>query len=162
MPYPTMDEIEARLDFEVEAKLLEAAPGHLDDMIIEARHIGKAWSDENMPPVVAKAIRSAMIRWMRRPDGYTLSRSGDDHLAWSDEEKGTAGAPVFNRQEVDTIRQAAIGTKGNGVLIMSLTPHGASAYVDDGDPVYVPAVGFDRPVPFATVGEVRRRLDTPT
>lgn len=156
MPYPTMDEIVARLEFELEPKLEAAAEGHLQDMIIEAQVLGKRWTPAGMPPIVAKCIRAAMIRWLRRPEGYVQSRAGDETLQWGEGDSEAAGAPVFTRAEIDLIQGATLaGRPADGFSIATTTPHGPTRWRPGSEVEYLTGTGLVRPdLPTTLPGEV--------
>lgn len=102
----------ARVEFDLSeisdnpAQALRMIGAHINDLVVKACALAnRQWTDASMPEVVSASIRSAMVRYIRRPEGFVTSSSGDERLSWSID-AGHGGTPTFTRDEVDQIRAA--------------------------------------------------------
>lgn len=107
LPFATVEELVARLDWDLDAKERLMAEAALEDASDLARGIGKAWADPTLAPrLVRVAVLQAAKRYMQNPAGYTQSRAGDETVAWSDTgDKG--GTVYFTSEEAKLIRSLA-------------------------------------------------------
>lgn len=101
-----IDDMTARMEWTMDDDETRLAVGTLEDLSEDARHYGsKAWTTpENTPRQIQSLIRRTTIRHLRNPDGFTVSRAGDETVGWSD--KGDSNGRVeFSDKDIKTIRQ---------------------------------------------------------
>lgn len=107
-PLVDMEDLVARLEWTMdddEARLAEAS---LEDLSDDARFYGShAWkTPESTPRQVKSLVARAVARHLRNPDGFTVSRAGDETVGWTD--KGDDGGVLaFTEREQKTLRQIA-------------------------------------------------------
>lgn len=99
-----IDDLKARLPFEMDADEEREAQGALDDLSFEAQATGSAaWTDEaNTPPAAKNLILRAAARHMKNYEGYTVSRAGDETTQWA--EQDTPGSATFTDDEKRMLR----------------------------------------------------------
>lgn len=136
----TLDEITARLDWDLDEKEREVAAGILDDASDLARFYGStSWTDAaTAPPIARMLVRSAVVRYMKNPDGYTQSRAGDETVAWTDKDR-EAGTIHFTEKEIKQLTAAA-GKLHIGFGTVPIFAHNPRRHLCD-EPGYVPADG---------------------
>lgn len=106
-PFATLDELEARCDWAFDEDEKRAAPGYLEEASDLARTYGRmAWEPETAPRMVKNIVISAVRRFMRNPDGYVVSRAGDETLQWGDRGED-AGTIYFTQAEIKLLRGMA-------------------------------------------------------
>ena len=154
MPYPTVQEVLARLEFDADeigedsARVHSFLQAHLDDLVVRACAIAnRQWTNATMPAIVATCIRAAMVRYARRPEGNNVYRAGDENLGWY-EEAGHCCSPTFTRDEVDSIR-ASVAPGRTGFGTISTTRFGPTRNQED-ETLYAPIFGHTDQVPFAS------------
>lgn len=107
-PFATVEELQARLDWTLDAGEQSLAEGALEDLSYEAHEFRAAWiSAATAPPGVRNLVLKAAARFMRNPDGYTQSRAGDETLGWA--EQRDPGSACFTEAE----RKRLAGLAGN-------------------------------------------------
>jgi hypothetical protein len=99
MAYATMEDLKARLDWELDEDELRIAGGALEDASDLAAHYGRDWPEDTTPRLVRTLVLKAATRYMKNPDGYTQSRAGDETLGWNDKAGENAGTVYFTDEE---------------------------------------------------------------
>jgi len=104
-PFATLDELKARLEWELDPGETRIATSALEDLSDEARFYGSSsWLDAaSAPRIVRNVVLRAATRYMRNPEGYETSRAGDEMLGFGERPGETAGAAAFNAQEIRTL-----------------------------------------------------------
>lgn len=163
MALATLDELKARLDWELDTSEESVATSALEDLSDDALFYGSAnWTETTVPRQAKSLLLRAAARYMRNPDGYIQSRAGDETLVWSDqgEDSGTA---YFSEREQKLLNQ--IAGRNVGLVSVQLQAHGPARrrgprYIDpttkelyNYDAGYVPIVaegyaGIPDPFPF--------------
>lgn len=150
VPFATVEELVARLDWDLDAKELANAEAALEDASDLARGIGKAsWVDAaSAPRLVRTTVLQACKRYMQNPGGYTTSRAGDETLGWSDlGEK--AGSVYFTEQEERLLK----GLAGQASGLYIANTFAWSARPDKPHTTYVPAGNGGEPLPYYGYGD---------
>ena len=102
-----VDDLVARLDWELSPDERRIAEHAIEDLSDEARFLGSsAWTATSAPRIVRTTILKAAQRFMRNPDGYVQSRAGDEVVGWA-ALKREVGAPEFSPEEKDRLKDAA-------------------------------------------------------
>lgn len=163
----TLDEVQARLDWEMDEDEQRMATGALADASEWARYYSKQkWVDPALAPRMACVlVLKAVLRLMKNPDGTVQSRAGDETLGWSDRgDPDEAGLVRFTSSEIATFRSLG-GAVSGGIQSASITAWGStrrntnhahrrtSINPEACDPYdeagYVPVVGSDeKPFPY--------------
>ncbi|AKY03766.1 head-to-tail adaptor [Streptomyces phage Verse] len=112
MAYATLDDLKARLDWELDADEVRIAGGALEDATDLAAHYGRDWDDTAVPRLVRTLVLKAASRYMKNPDGYTQSRAGDETLGWNDAAGENAGTVYFSDEEIKLLQSLAGKTPG--------------------------------------------------
>ena len=134
--FATVPELQARLDWELDAGEQGVAQGALEDLSDDARYYGSAsWDSGNAPRQVKTLVLRAAARFMRNPDGYLQSRAGDETLIWGDRGH-ESGSAYFTDKEQQQLAQLA--GKNQGFYSVEVTAWGPTN--PDG-PGYVPVDG---------------------
>ena len=107
--YATLDELRNRLDFDIEPHEESTATSALEDLSEDARHYGKNWPVESVPPIVKRLILKAAVRFMKNPDGYEMSRAGDETVQWHDGAFPEGGVAAFTEAEQKLIHELVHG-----------------------------------------------------
>lgn len=121
----TVEELQARLDWVLDAGEQGVAQGALDDLSDDARYYGiESWNSDTAPRQAKSLVLRAAARYMRNPDGYTQSRAGDETLAWADqgERAGTAGFTLIEQKMLTNIS----GRSTSGLHVVPLVAWGTS------------------------------------
>jgi len=144
-PFATVDELAARLDFEMSPKERSMAEGALDDASMLVRAHGKNWPDAVTAPYLAKTITlSAAKRYMANPDGFITSRAGDETVGW-DEQGEQAGSVYLTAAEIKLLTRIV---RPNGLVSVPVIAYGPTRATED-VPGYVPAEGsINSPFPY--------------
>lgn len=102
----SVEDLKARLAFDLTPEEEREAAGALTDLSDEARAHGRAsWlTPESAPQSVKNLILRAASRHMKNYEGFVMSRAGDEYLQWSDL-KEKAGAAYFTEAEVTAIKR---------------------------------------------------------
>ena len=111
MSLVTLEELESRLEWELDDGEKRVAQGALDDATVLVLHHGQAtWSETSAPPIAKMIVRAAATRYLRNPDAFTDSKAGDETVGWAD----SAARPevYLTPGEIDILR----GTAGGGGL----------------------------------------------
>lgn len=118
----TLEELQARLDWQLDTGEQAVAKGALEDLSDDARFYGsQRWDELTAPRQVRSLVLRAAARYMRNPDGFVQSRAGDETIIWSDngEEAGTAR---FTENERKIL--GALAGRGQGIVSVGITAHG--------------------------------------
>lgn len=111
--YASIDELKARLDFDLEPSEETMAEAALQDLSDDARYYGnKDWPLAAVPPFIKRLILKAAVRYMRNPDGYMVSRAGDETIQWAEDKSGDAGTAHFLKEEIEAIKELVYGKRG--------------------------------------------------
>ncbi|MGL5825555.1 MAG: hypothetical protein ACRCYU_12205 [Nocardioides sp.] len=115
-PFATVEELQERLDWELDEGEQRDAEGALDELSHWARHYGdERWTVASAPGLVKSLVLGAAKRYMKHSEGYVQSRAGDETLAWTDRGE-EAGSPTFTKAERASLRRlsktAAFGSIG--------------------------------------------------
>jgi hypothetical protein len=116
----TVSDLQARLDWTLEAGEQGVAQGALDDLSDDARYYGsQSWDSETAPRQVRSLVLRAAARYMRNPDGYVQSRAGDETLVWTD--KGDHnGLATFTAEEKKILSSLA-GKNDSGLYSVEIS-----------------------------------------
>lgn len=105
MAYATIDEVEDRLDFEMDDATRRMAGAALDDASDMASDY-KNWEDPGpVPGAVKRIVLRAVVRYIRNPDGYSQSRAGDELVAWHQRVGDRPGEVYFTDDEIKTLKR---------------------------------------------------------
>lgn len=119
--YADVDEVDARLEWDLDAGERAVCQGALDDLSDWARHYGRHWPVESVPKSVKRLVIRAAARYMRNPDGYEQSRAGDETVIFNHSAK-TPGSAVFSDDEVKAIKATARPVAG--LMSIQIQAHG--------------------------------------
>ena len=85
MAFADLEEVEDRLDFDLDEAYTKMALAALEDASEMAREYGKKnWPDNSCPRFVKTMVLNVVARYLRNPDGFVISRAGDETVTWSD------------------------------------------------------------------------------
>lgn len=147
-PFASLEELKARLDWELDADEIRIAASSLIDASDEARYYGKDWDTTTAPRLVKTLVLKACKRYMDNPKGYTLSRAGDETLGWHDE--ANKGEVHFTDDEKKLLADLAGKSKGGlysvEVKVWNTTLPEAGGYVPVANSTEKPFPMFDDPV----------------
>jgi hypothetical protein len=121
MAYATMQDLKARLDWELDEDEERIAGGALEDASDLAAHYGREWPETSAPRLVRTLVLKAAQRYMKNPDGYTQSRAGDETLAWNDKAGENAGTVYFTDDEQKLL--ISLAGKKPGLISVPVTPY---------------------------------------
>lgn len=123
----SLDDLLARLDWELSDVEKRVAESALEDLSDSARYYASAssWTSLTVPRAVRTIVLRAAVRYMRNPDGYVQSRAGDEVVGWAPSK--VAGAPQFTEQEQEEIRD--LGRRGSSLSVV-----GTYVYMAPGAP----------------------------
>ena len=144
--FGTVDEVQARLEFDLDTAERGVVQGALEDLSDWARHYGRStWTETTAPAFIKRLVIRAAARYARNPDGYEQSRAGDETVIWNHASK-TPGSAEFSEDEIRAIK-SYVRPAGFGSIQMS-------AWDSVGQPdrlldQYVPVVNGE-PMPFVT------------
>ena len=155
-PFATIEELTARLDWDLDAKELLMAEAALEDASDLARGIGKqSWVDASTAPrLVRTTVLQACKRYMQNPAGYTQSRAGDETLGWADI-GDRAGAVYFTKDEQALLRGLAGQASGLYIANTYAWSSRPDKQVDVFVPTNVTPIGF----PLFALGDDAAPLD---
>ena len=102
----TVDEVKARIDWDLDAGEEKLCLGYLETLSDDARYYaGKEWfTGAEAPPRVLSLILRATVRFLRNPEGASQSRAGDETLMWDNRHNEKAGSPYFTDDEIDELK----------------------------------------------------------
>lgn len=148
MAFATLTELEARLEWDLDAGEKRIAQSALDDLSEDAKfHGNPRWDDTNVPPYVKTLVLKAAQRYMRNPDGYESSRAGDEALGWGERPGDESGSAEFTDKEItmlrSLVRKPALGSVNVQAYGTALTPNAIG---------YVPVAGGGDPFPMYAQG----------
>lgn len=113
-PFITVTEVQARLDFVMDARELAVAEAAIEDASDLAREYGRDWASATVAPrTVLVLVRRAVVRHIKNINGYTTSRAGDETLQWSDEAGEHMADLYFTEDEQQMLARLA-GRSGGG------------------------------------------------
>jgi hypothetical protein len=115
MAYASLDELKERLDWELDAAGERIAESALDDATELAIEYGRDWPDATVPRLVRTLVLRSARRFVENPQGYTVSRAGDETVQWNDAAGENAGSVYFTRDE----QKLFAGLAGRGTGLMS-------------------------------------------
>ncbi|MCC2278895.1 hypothetical protein LKL35_26215 [Streptomyces sp. ET3-23] len=136
MAYATLDDLKARLDWDLDGDELRIAAGALEDASTLAAAYGRDWPTDRAPQLVRTLVLKAAARYMSNPGGYTQSRAGDETLAWAD--LGHDAGTVHFTAEEKRLLEGLAGTR----------PGLTSVIVSSWDSTIRPGVGGLVPVDY--------------
>lgn len=117
-PFITSADVQARLDFEMDEQELTVCEAAIEDASDLARDYGRDWSGPSTAPrIVLTLVRRAVTRHMKNPNGYTVSRAGDETLQWADDAGENMGDVYFTKDEQERLAKAAGHAKGGLVSV---------------------------------------------
>ncbi|WJN63026.1 head-tail joining protein 1 [Streptomyces phage phiScoe3] len=119
MAYATLEDLKARLDWELDEDEERVAGGALEDASDLAAHYGREWAEGNAPRLVRTLVLKAAQRYMKNPDGYTQSRAGDETLAWNDAQGENAGTVYFTDDEIKLL--GSLGGRKPGLVSVPIS-----------------------------------------
>lgn len=103
----TLAELKARLEWTLDADEERIADAALEDLSEDARLYGlEQWQPSAVPRAVVTTILQAAARFMRNPDGYEVSRAGDETLQWG-QRQAESGSAFFTDREIKKIERLA-------------------------------------------------------
>jgi hypothetical protein len=161
--FATLPELQARLDWTLDAGEQSVATAALADLSDDARFYGsQRWDSTTAPRQAKSLVLRAAARHMRNPDGYVQSRAGDETIQWSDggEDAGTAH---FTEREQKIL--GALAGRGQGIVSVQTVAHGPlrasgpryinpmTKGVGNDDTIYAPT-DSGTPMPVQVDGEV--------
>lgn len=125
-PFADVDELQQRISWELSEGERRTALLALESLSLQARAIGsESWvGGPSAMPALKTLTIGACARFMTNPEAYTLSRSGDETVQWSD--KHNTGRAQFDEEERAQIRALAGSTSFTtvGTFIYDNTPTG--------------------------------------
>lgn len=141
----SVEELAATLEWTLDDDEMRLAQGALEDLSEDARFYGDgSWTYDTAPRQVKSLVRRAVARHLRNPDGYTVSRAGDETVGWTD--KGDSnGVLTFSDREIKMLRQMA-GRRG--VLSVDTYAYRSSMEPDPAPLGLVPTAGGGDPFPY--------------
>jgi hypothetical protein len=117
-PFATLDELQGRLEWTLNADEEGTGTGALEDLSNWARFYGRNWEADAAPRLVKTLVLSAAAQFMRNPDAYVTSRAGDEAVSWPD--RGVAaGTATFATSAIKALKLLARPTGGFGTGIMT-------------------------------------------
>lgn len=141
----TLQELENRLDWTLDAQEKVVAQAALDDASVLVQSVGLAWTVDNAPPIVKSIVLSMARRLMVNVQGVTVSRAGDEQLSWSDV-GDKAGAVYLTADERRLISGIARGAQSLVSVGTYAWGQGASRHtIGTG---FVPTADGRKPFPF--------------
>lgn len=147
----SLDELKARLDWELDSDELRIAASALEDASELARFYGREWpTAASAPRLVKTTVLKACMRYMQNPAGYTQSRAGDETLQWNDDSGQNAGTVYFTKAEQALIAELAGRTKQLGSAEITAW---RSTYNRRGGQGNVPCAGDSKTFPLFADGE---------
>ncbi|WP_438470780.1 hypothetical protein [Streptomyces asiaticus] len=123
--FATLDELKARLDWELDADEERIATSSLEDASDLARaHAGRDWEPVTTAPrLVRTLVLKACKRYMHNPQGYTQSRAGDETLGWNDAAGNDAGTVYFTADEQRMLGE--LGGRRGGLVSAEVSAWGS-------------------------------------
>lgn len=142
-PFAELEELLARLDWDLSTQELSMAEGALEDASNLVRAEGRNWTRENAPALAKTITLAAARRYMVNPDGYTQSRAGDETLAWA-EQGDNAGTVYLTKGEIKLIHRIVRPSGLHSVPLVAWGPIAAPTP----QPVQVPIEDGSKPFPY--------------
>lgn len=141
----TVDDLQAILGFDMTDEDKRVATGALAYLSGMARHYGNArWGIQGeVPEYVTTIVLNAARRFMTNPEGFTLSRAGDETVQFADLDKD-GGNPYFTSEEIAALRayagmDAGLYTAGSYAYGQVWKADNRVSNTKDGEPGYVPS-----------------------
>ena len=111
----SLDDLLARLDWELDVVEKRVASAALEDLSDDARHYGvSSWTPVTAPRTARTLVLRAAVRYMRNPYGYIQSRAGDEIVGWAPRKE--SGAAQFTDAEKDDLRD--LGRRGSKIQVV--------------------------------------------
>lgn len=147
----SIEELRARVPFVMDPDEEREAVGALEDLSDDARHYGsEKWQTPAVTPrQVSKLILKAAARHMKNPDGYTVSRAGDESVSWAERGEG-AGSATFTTAEIQRLNELG-GFRSNSFFTVNTFAYGTKARPQNVG--LVPDPGSNEPIQMFTDGE---------
>lgn len=119
----TIEELKARLDWELTPEEERVGVAALDDLSEWARYYGRPhWEGAQAPALVKRMVLAAAARHMQNPDGYETSRAGDETVTFQKAD-GDPGSASFSRREIEAIGRIARPGSASGLHSLQVTAH---------------------------------------
>lgn len=122
MAYASLDELKERLDWDLDAAGERIAESALDDATELAIEYGREWPESSVPRLVRTLVLRAARRFVENPQGYTVSRAGDETVQWSDAAGEHAGSVHFTKDEQKLL--AGLAGRGTGLVSATISAWG--------------------------------------
>lgn len=85
MAFADLEDLQDRLDFELDEVQMRMAIAALEDASEDARgYSGINWQDHLAPRWVTSIVLRVCADYMRNPDNFITSRAGDETVSWAD------------------------------------------------------------------------------
>lgn len=111
--FASLDQVQARLDWTLDADEERVATAALDDASDLARYYGKEWDATTAPRMVQTYVLRAVVRYMKNPEGLVTARAGDETSQWA--ERPGLGDVTFTEEEIKALKALA-GRGGLGSI----------------------------------------------
>jgi hypothetical protein len=103
-PFAVLADVTATIEWTLTEDEERLAQGALESLSDDARFYGRPWFNQgDAPRQVHNLVLKATRRYLRNPDGFTLSRAGDEATQWSDQ-GSAAGEAGFTPDEIKILR----------------------------------------------------------
>jgi hypothetical protein len=134
-----LEDLEERIDRELDDRERKLAEAALADASELARFHGRNWTPENVPGLVATLVLRACKRYMANPEGFVISRAGDETVTFSDRgDVSSYGTVHFTADEQHLLAELAGRT--STLTTAQISAHGT-------DPHWESRPGIRRPNP---------------
>ena len=122
MAYASLDELKERLDWTPDTAAERLAESALEDASDLAVEYGREWPEDSPPRLVRTLVLRAARRFVENPQGYTVSRAGDETVQWNDRAGENAGSVYFTKEEQKLL--AGLAGKGHGLTSATISAWG--------------------------------------
>jgi hypothetical protein len=134
-----LEDLEERIDRELDEREKKLAEAALVDASELARFHGRNWTAENAPGLVVTLVLRACKRYMANPEGFVISRAGDETVTFSDRgDVSSYGIVHFTPDEQRLL--AELGGRTSTLTTAQISAHGT-------DPNWESRPGSLRPNP---------------
>ena len=148
-PFASLEELQARLDWELDEGEERVAESSLEDASELARTHGREWEDPlTAPRIVRTLVLKACARYMKNYQGFTQSRAGDETVMWSDAAGENLGQVYFTKEEIKLLQEYA--GRRTALISAPLLAYGNTGSRDNG---YRPTGGGGKDFPMFEIGE---------
>lgn len=123
--YALWTQVQVELDFTLSERERAQVEQRIDMASEEAAvESGMAWADNTVPAIVRMLVINKVSRFMRNPDAYIQSRSGDETVVWADMgARAEAANWYWTEKELDILHGLGRPQRRFGVLAIS--PYGS-------------------------------------